>query len=129
VTDEVRSAIRRQRSGLVILAALGLIAGGISYLGVQASWWPAALSAPAGTAGPELAIDELALPPGPHRETFQAECIICHSARLPLTQPQLNREQWMEIVHKMVTPYGAPVAPEEETQIVEYLLTVQEPGS
>jgi len=129
VNDDVRSAIRRQRSGLVILAALGLIAGGVSYFGVQGSWRPAVLPAPASTAGAELVIDELALPPGSHRETFQVACIICHSARLPLTQPQLNREKWTEIVHKMVTAYGAPVAPEEETQIVEYLVTVQEPGS
>jgi hypothetical protein len=128
VTNDVRSAIRRQRAGLVILAALGLIAGVISYFGVQGSWRPAALSAPAGTAAMETAISNLALPPGPHQEAFQAECIICHSARLPLIQPHLNREKWIEIVHKMVTAYGAPVAPDEETQIVEYLLTVQEPG-
>ncbi|HEV3344933.1 MAG TPA: hypothetical protein VG125_31435 [Pirellulales bacterium] len=118
-----RSASSRQRLGLIVAAVLGLIAGGMSLLGTRDSWRVSGSSAAASTAG--TTIDELDLPPGPHRAEFQAACIICHSARLPLTQPKLNREKWIEIVHKMVTAYGAPATSEDEAQVVDYLLAIQ----
>jgi hypothetical protein len=42
-----------------------------------------------------------------------------------MTQPSCTREKWVEVVHKMVKTYGAPIAPETETQIVDYLSTVR----
>jgi len=129
MTDDARTAIRRQRLGLIILALLSLVAGALSFQGTRDSWRLAASPAPGSSADVEPAIDEPALPPGPHQAEFQAACVICHSARLPLTQPRLSREKWIEVVHKMVVAYGAPLAPEEEVPVVEYILAIQEPRS
>jgi mono/diheme cytochrome c family protein len=71
---------------------------------------------------------DVELPEGPHRDEFQTSCLICHSARLPLGQPRFGRERWAEIVHKMVAAYGAPVTPEQQDEVVDYLLAVRPPG-
>ena len=65
------------------------------------------------------------LPPGPHRENVAASCTICHSTRLLMNQPPFPREKWSEVVHKMTAVYGAPIAPEEETLLVDYLVAVR----
>ncbi len=70
---------------------------------------------------------DIEMPEGPHRDEFQTSCLICHSARLPFSQPTFRREKWVEIVHKMVDAYGAPLTPEEESQVVDYLLAVRPP--
>jgi len=69
--------------------------------------------------------DEPELPSGPHQRTFVASCTICHSTRLVLTQPPFPRKEWAELVHTMVKAYGAPITPEVEGQIVDYLTTVR----
>jgi hypothetical protein len=127
MTDSARIAAHRQRLGLIVLGVLGLVAGGLSFLGTRDSWQAAATPTSASVAGPFGTINEPALPSGPHQAAFQSGCIICHSARLPLTQPQLSREKWIEVVHKMAAAYGAPVSRDEEAEIVEYLLAVQAP--
>jgi mono/diheme cytochrome c family protein len=71
---------------------------------------------------------DLDFPAGPYRADFQTSCIICHSARLPLSQPPFPREKWVEVVHKMVDAYGAPMTPEEESHVVDYLLAARPPG-
>lgn len=65
------------------------------------------------------------LPPGPHRENVAASCTICHSTRLLMNQPRFPREKWSEVVHKMTAVYGAPISPEEETLLVDYLVAVR----
>jgi mono/diheme cytochrome c family protein len=120
---------RRQRYGLIATAALGLLAGGVSLLGTRDSWPSGASRSPEDASAADTVVEEPTLPLGPHRTRFQASCVICHSARLPLSQPDLHREKWVEIVHKMVAAYGAPLTPEEEVQIVDYLLAVQESRS
>jgi len=127
MSDDARGAARRQRLGLIVLAVLALFAGGFSFWGTRDSWQTLALPGAAGSAGGDTPIDEMALPSATHQAEFHAACVICHSARLPLTQPELSREKWTEIVHKMAAAYGAPVTPEEEAQIVEYLLAIQGP--
>jgi hypothetical protein len=42
-----------------------------------------------------------------------------------MTQPPLQRKEWVEVVHKMVKTYGAPIAPEAQEQIVDYLVTAR----
>jgi hypothetical protein len=37
-------------------------------------------------------------------------------------QPAFPRGKWTEVVHKMVTAYGAPIAPVQEAEIVDYLM-------
>ncbi len=47
----------------------------------------------------------------------------------PSPQPAaVPREKWVEIVHKMVAVYGAPMTPEEESHVVDYLLAARPPG-
>ena len=69
--------------------------------------------------------EEPELPRGPHQHTFAAACTICHSTRLVMTQPPFPHKQWAEVVHKMVKTYGAPITPEAQEQIVDYLATVR----
>jgi hypothetical protein len=124
-------ASRRQRFGLILAVGLGLIATGFSYFGTRDAWVIAARRSDAEvglTSG--VAADpawDLEMPDGPHRDQFQTSCLICHSARLPLSQPMFHRETWAEIVHKMVAAYGAPLTPEDESQVVDYLLAVRPP--
>jgi mono/diheme cytochrome c family protein len=63
------------------------------------------------------------LPPGPGQDVFATQCVICHSARYVLNQPTLPRKTWTAEVHKMVKGYGAPIAPEQEKEIVNYLVS------
>ena len=59
--------------------------------------------------------------PGPGSDVVNNNCLACHSADHVLYQPLLSRENWAEVVHKMVTAYKAPISPDDEKQIVEYL--------
>jgi len=65
------------------------------------------------------------VPEGPNRALFQANCRLCHSPRLVLTQPRLTEKQWGAVVKKMVNSYGALIAPEQERDIVAYLMEVR----
>jgi cytochrome c553 len=65
------------------------------------------------------------LPPGPHRDSTLTACTICHSTQLVLNQPPFPRAKWAEVVHKMVAVYGAPIPPEEEPRLVDYLTSVR----
>jgi hypothetical protein len=123
---------RPRRTAIVLVVSVGVIATAVAYLVVrdkpQAPASPSA--APAGDAA--LAVetivlphDEPELPPGPHQPTFAASCTICHSPRLVMTQPPFPRETWEDEVHKMAKTYGAPVRPEAQEQIVDYLTAVR----
>jgi hypothetical protein len=68
-----------------------------------------------------------AIPEGPNRAQFQAYCRLCHSTRLPLTQPRLSQEKWAAVVTKMVNTYGAPIPKDQEPAIVTYLTAVRGP--
>jgi mono/diheme cytochrome c family protein len=125
-------ATGRQRFGLVLAVALGLIATGFSYWGTRDTWVAADRRSevtPVALSGAEAdPASDIELPQGPHREEFQTSCLICHSARLPLGQPPFGRDKWAEVVHKMVAAYGAPLTPQEEGEVVDYLLVARPPG-
>jgi sulfite dehydrogenase (cytochrome) subunit B len=63
------------------------------------------------------------LPPGPGQDEFATQCVICHSPRYVLNQPAFPRKTWTAEVHKMVKGYGAPIDPEQEKVIVDYLVS------
>jgi hypothetical protein len=68
-----------------------------------------------------------AIPDGPNRPQFTAYCRMCHSPRLPLTQPRMSQEKWAAVVTKMVKTYGAQIPADQEPAIVAYLTAVRGP--
>ena len=60
-------------------------------------------------------------PAGPGSDAINNNCLACHSADHVLYQPLLSKETWTEVVHKMVTAYKAPISPDDEKQIGDYL--------
>ena len=70
----------------------------------------------------------LDMPPGPNLAAFQQHCLLCHSARYVTIQPSFSRTVWEKEVKKMVDAYGAPITPEEQQQIVEYLVAIKGPA-
>ncbi len=63
--------------------------------------------------------------PGPGADAINNNCLACHSADHVMNQPLLSEEGWKEVVHKMVTAYKAPIAPNDEKLIVDYLVRVK----
>ncbi len=65
-----------------------------------------------------------AFKPGPNLDVVQGNCGACHSADYILTQPQgpkFKKEFWQAEVTKMITVFGAPIAPDDVPKIVDYL--------
>jgi hypothetical protein len=124
-------AIGRTRFGIILTFGVVLIAAGFSYFGTRDGW----VTRDRRTGAPVLAAAadatdpawDLELPEGPHQAEFQTSCLSCHSARLPLGQPPFRREKWVEIVHKMVDAFGAPLNREQELEVVDYLIAVRPP--
>ena len=64
----------------------------------------------------------IALPAGPGSQLTAATCAACHSLDYITTQPRGKPAQfWKDSVAKMVNVYGAPIAPEDASQIADYL--------
>jgi hypothetical protein len=120
-----------QRVAIVLTVLVGVIATAVAYLGTRESA-RVSVSQAAATVDTLLPLetivlphDESVLPTGPHQRTFAASCTICHSPLLVMTQPPFPRKKWMEVVDKMVKTYGAPITPEGQEQIVDYLTMVR----
>jgi hypothetical protein len=126
VSDKPRHT---QRVAIALIVVVGAITTVFAYLGTRDRTLTPGAPVPETAANLTvqtivLPHDEPELPSGPHQRTFATHCTICHSLRLVLTQPQFGRKKWEEVVHKMVKTYGAPISPETEAQIAEYLTTV-----
>ena len=84
-------------------------------------------SCPVGATSIELKSTKVEYPtsdvmfPGNGADAINNNCLACHSADHVLYQPLLSKETWTEVVHKMVTAYKAPISPDDEKQIVDYL--------
>jgi cytochrome c5 len=74
---------------------------------------------------PNVPID---MPPGPNLAVYQQKCQLCHTSRYVTMQPRFSRTVWEKEVKKMVDVYGAPIAPEEQQEIVEYLVAIRGPA-
>ena len=61
-------------------------------------------------------------PAGPGSDEINSSCLACHSADHVLNQPALTRAGWEEVVNKMIKAYKAPIDPDTEKQIVDYLV-------
>ena len=71
----------------------------------------------------ELQYHQPDMPPGPHQQLFVTKCVICHSPRYVLNQPIFPRKTWAVEVHKMAKAYGAPITPDQEPLLVDYLVS------
>jgi len=65
------------------------------------------------------------VPPGPGRDAFRNSCLSCHSARYVTMQPHFSKQVWTNEVQKMITAYGAPIAPKDKDAIVDYLVSIR----
>ena len=65
------------------------------------------------------------LPDAPGYQTFNVNCVICHSARMVEIQPNLPEKTWTAIVTKMQKTYGAPVSDSAASVIVQYLVAIK----
>jgi cytochrome c553 len=54
-------------------------------------------------------------------EAINKECLICHSAGMVLTQPELSLSQWEAEEEKMRSAYDAPIDPKDDDVIADYL--------
>ena len=72
--------------------------------------------------------DMAALKAGPGVEVARANCGICHSTDYIVRQPAGDVKQWQPEVAKMIKVFGAPVTPENEKIIIEYLSTAYAPA-
>jgi hypothetical protein len=70
----------------------------------------------------EMPTSDLMFPPGPGADEIDAGCLACHSADHVLNQPSLTRENWTEVVNKMIKAYKAPIDPDMAAKIVDYLV-------
>ena len=117
--------MKRRESMFVLLIALALLASAVSQQ----------LDTPSkARKGSKSAVEEITLPnypldvpPGPNRAAFQLHCLFCHSARYVTMQPRFSQTVWEKEVKKMVDVYGAPITPDEQKQIVEYLVAIKGP--
>jgi hypothetical protein len=75
----------------------------------------------------ELPNYPLDMPPGPNLALYQQKCLLCHTSRYVTMQPRFSQTVWEKEVKKMVDVYGAPITPEEQPQIVEYLVAIKGP--
>ena len=64
-------------------------------------------------------------PDGPNLETYEKNCLLCHSARYVLMQPAFPRSTWEKEVAKMADAYGANIPEAERPKIVDYLVAVK----
>jgi hypothetical protein len=121
-----------QRVAIVLTVFVGVIATAVAYLGTRENPQTPVSQAADPVSDSTLPVqmivlphEEPELPSGPHQRTFAVSCTICHSPRLVMTQPPFPRKQWADVVQKMVKTYGAPITPQAQEQIVDYLMTVR----
>ena len=69
----------------------------------------------------ELPTGDRMFPGGDKAVAINNNCVTCHSAGMVLNQPSLSRGEWAGEVHKMVGVYKAPVSPEDQAAIIDYL--------
>ena len=80
---------------------------------------------PIATTVPDLKQVSITLPTAPGSQTFNANCVICHSASLVANQPDFPEKTWTAIVTKMQKTFGAPVSDSAAKIIIQYLVTVK----
>lgn len=62
---------------------------------------------------------------GPQADTLNTNCTACHSAEMVRYQPSLTADQWKATVKKMREVYKAPIAEEDDADIVAALVALR----
>lgn len=103
-----------------ILAAASLLAA----LGQAA---PALAESPMTFRSEKVALPtgDRAFPGGDKASVINNNCVTCHSAGMVLNQPALTKAEWAGEVHKMANVYKAPVSPEDQAAIIDYLAEIK----
>ena len=66
--------------------------------------------------------EKVKLKDGPGLDKVRQNCIACHSLDyIPLNSPFLDEKGWEAVVTKMVKAFGAPIKPEDQKPIADYL--------
>ena len=66
--------------------------------------------------------EKVKLKEGTGVQLVRANCVACHSLDyIPLNSPFLDHKGWEATVTKMVKAYGAPIKPEDQGPIADYL--------
>jgi hypothetical protein len=68
------------------------------------------------------------LPDALGRAELYTNCLTCHSSRYVATQPPFARKTWQAEVDKMRNVYGAPIAADDASKIVDYLVATHRSG-
>lgn len=67
--------------------------------------------------------EQVKLKEGPGKDLVLGNCVMCHSLDyIPMNSVFLDRKGWEASVSKMVKVMGAPVAPEDQPRILDYLV-------
>jgi sulfite dehydrogenase (cytochrome) subunit B len=119
---------------LAVLVLIGILILGYAiwgHAGHETSTWPAAEPSPISVAqlamtqpvkDIEMEYHQPDLPPGPGHDRFADQCVVCHSPRYVVDQPIFSRKIWTAEVQKMVKAYGAMIPPDQQKEIVNYLV-------
>ena len=66
--------------------------------------------------------EKVKLKDAPGVEIVRANCVACHSLDyIALNSPFFDQKGWEAVVTKMVKAFGAPIKPEDQAPIAEYL--------
>ena len=77
-----------------------------------------------GAAAAASAQERIALKDGAGRAVTENICSGCHSLDyIRINAPFMTRQTWTASVNKMVQMFGAPIAPNDATTIIDYLST------
>ncbi len=70
----------------------------------------------------ELPAETATYKPGKGVELAQAFCMTCHSVEYTAIQPPMPMKFWDAEIKKMREKYAAPIPPELDAKLVEYLV-------
>jgi quinol---cytochrome-c reductase cytochrome c subunit len=112
-----------QTRWISIATAIALVVGWLS-LAARSSPTIAAVEAATATRIDVTADDEQS---SQGRQTFQDNCLMCHSEELASSQ-RLTSKQWAAEVDKMIG-WGAPVQAEQKVSLVDYLFSRHSDGT
>lgn len=73
----------------------------------------------------DLPFGDRVFPDGPHVDAISNNCLACHSAGMVLVQPPMSRKDWTAEVEKMRAVYKAPVAENDVSAIIDYLVATK----